>query len=1074
MEKRFTIKEEINDRVIRAGESVFFSFCADGMRVHDKHSLFFTCEDRKYFPFKAESQNDKLYMILDDSLDYDHARNDTYCLNMSCDAPKAFAKRAAFTIYWNRDVAQGQRSALWNLGISAKAENLAVCPDGYLRLRLEKWLLREGVEPGATNAAPDETILLDIPEGSYDYQVLKTAVQMDDATTACVLVTLEGIGYAGSIYLETPFLRCGEGDNLLPPFDVGVLGAEKYAWCGQNLSQREWPQFVMTLNGKTFFEGEVFLRMHRYSPVELEIPQGLILPGENRLEIAYTSAYNRPLPVAIRQMEILERPARPFVVRFCPDFVEADGLLRVLLETQQEDLSLECISDDFLPVSSLSFSQKGLHGLTLKPQKVRHDMTFLLRCGEWEEHCRVDRTVYRQQDHVLCGSGDMIYVDSSDEKTVMTFLSWFMEQELGKLVTIRPVYHWGGQRTLEPKVWERFKEFCREMGLSYVLMSDGRDLSGIDKNPSIAQLQGEGFLGRQVHERDGQLFYWGMRPRDTQPISNTFFDLAMRLFRENPEHGEGNYNPNNIICRDGYTSFRRDLLPVADRKVAHDTVARLIRQFAEDFPRHTGPAVVYKYFYEQGFSWLGAETMDGAMEGQLAFLRGAAKAYGKDKTGIHHALQWSTYPHDTPQRYRRFLLANYVSYMHGMTDINTEEGFWFMEAESSYFNRLSQACEEHRKMQRIFHRFLSTHSRTGLFHTPTALLYGRYDGWNGFYQPYLWGMANLPVGEAEDSWKLLKLFYPLNHVVRTGMAKTGYIPEDNDQPFGCYSGTPRGNVDVIPVENGLFAEYRLLCFAGYNAAEPQDLDRLRAYVQQGGTLLASWLHFSPTTADAQIAAKQHTILQHPLTERLSDGAPVFETDTVLGAKIRVCTNLPQDMEVIEKTDSGRPLIFAVNDGKGKLYLLNAFSYPGEDAVYEPYARMLAKLHDAFMAQEPASLVCGEDVGYTLYLQENGQIHLYITPVDWYRDPTPKRHAALKLGESRYPMELDFGILTKVVVQGEVAAWTEDMEAEVLRVDADSVTVQGYHDTTVFVAKEGALTRYPVSFGAEPKKTLTFA
>ena len=131
-------------------------------------------------------------------------------------------------------------------------------------------------------------------------------------------------------------------------------------------------------------------------------------------------------------------------------------------------------------------------------------------------------------------------------------------------------------------------------------------------------------------------------------------------------------------------------------------------------------------------------------------------------------------------------------------------------------------------MQRIFNRYLSTHSRTGRFYTPTALLHGRYDGWNGFNQPYLWGMANLPVGEAEKSWKLLKLFYPLNHVVQTGMAKTGYIPEDNDQPFGCYSGTPRGNVDVIPVENGLFPEYKLLCFAGYNAAEPQDLDTVYA------------------------------------------------------------------------------------------------------------------------------------------------------------------------------------------------------------------------------------------------------
>ena len=88
--------------------------------------------------------------------------------------------------------------------------------------------------------------------------------------------------------------------------------------------------------------------------------------------------------------------------------------------------------------------------------------------------------------------------------------------------------------------------------------------------------------------------------------------------------------------------------------------------------------------------------MDGATEILLSFMRGASKAYGIEKFGVHLALQWGTFPHHTEQKYRRYLLSLYLPYMHSVTDINTEEGLWFVEAFYDYHNRLSDVCENNR------------------------------------------------------------------------------------------------------------------------------------------------------------------------------------------------------------------------------------------------------------------------------------------------------------------------------------------------------------------------------------------
>lgn len=69
-------------------------------------------------------------------------------------------------------------------------------------------------------------------------------------------------------------------------------------------------------------------------------------------------------------------------------------------------------------------------------------------------------------------------------------------------------------------------------------------------------LEGVNFMGRQLHERDGLLFYWGVNPREIEAPLEEFFDLAANALK-------------NLS--------------------------------GDNFTRHTGPSVMFKYFYQNGF-----------------------------------------------------------------------------------------------------------------------------------------------------------------------------------------------------------------------------------------------------------------------------------------------------------------------------------------------------------------------------------------------------------------------------------------------------------------------------------------
>ena len=118
------------------------------------------------------------------------------------------------------------------------------------------------------------------------------------------------------------------------------------------------------------------------------------------------------------------------------------------------------------------------------------------------------------------------------------------------------------------------------------------------------------------------------------------------------------------------------------------------------------------------------------------------------------------------------------------------------------------------------------------------------------------------------------------------------------------------------------------------------------------------------------------------------------------------------------------------------------------------------------------MISGDDVETAAYEQGDGIRHYYVLAVDWFRAPEPLRHASLRLGQNRYPVELPFGVMLKIVTDGKRAAWCLSEEGEVLRLEPEGAVVQGAGLQTFCLAQNGELRTVEANFD-EPIKVLNF-
>ena len=1047
------------------GKGASFSFSLD-KKKDMRYRLFTVGETEQFYFWKDEPDALFLYRTLSDALDTAHAIRDRYCLNLSCKRFETYLKRVYKKVAWRPILSYLTMKPLptaWAFGITVSAKNLTFTKAGFLQMRVDVRLVKEGVDPRSVAGKPDFSYVLPFPAGSYDAMALLQEIEIP-TNTAHVGVFIEGKGYRGECYVEQPHLSA-IGQNLLPAFTESTADCEKMDWTAQYLSRKEWPEFRVRLNGRVIFTGEVFERCHRHSEWALDLPAEL-LGEQNTVSYELISDYHEPLPYTFYEIGVAEQPDAALSVIAVSEVASVGSKARVLVRTAKPNttVTVTCHSDALASKESYTLREAGLHGILLDCKKPCNGASFSLFCEGNKVKCAVSRIVCRTEDRVITGTGDMIYVHQ-DDASMEEYLSWYLSNGVGDLITVRPTYRWSGTRTINVPMWRRFRRLMRELDLRYVLMSDGREVPGLSTQPLRELLGGKGFLGIQLHERDGAQYYWGLHKQDTH-TKEMAGDLFAFAFDEDPDHTSSQHSALNHFYTSGPRNIFADRAMPADYKAAHEQSVKSLASYRRPWDtRHTGPACLFGAMAEAGYSWLGAETMYSTMEPLLGFLRGVARDRKMPAFGVHHAVQWSSTPHESPARYRRYRLALYCSYMQGATDINTEEGLWRLEEYYEHHHRFSKACRAHLKEQQDFYRYVSSHSRTGTYVSPMALIHGRDDGIHFFGKNNIWGVRR-PQSAAEDSWELLKTFYPKAAVNRAVYKHD--CPEN--EPQGYHSGTPLGNLDIIPADGRAetWGAHRALAFLAYNRCEQADAARMLSYVRRGGRLLLTRAHLTTTTDMDAVYNGALSFEENAMN--FAHGVPQFAEKTVHGVAVSVCVNAKMPSEVLAACDDGTPLVCLYRCGKGEVILFNTSAYPAHPAIKETYERELIGMAQRANAAEPVFAESGDDVEFALYRQKDGAMHVYFLAVDWYREPNAMRHATLRLGEERYDLAFPFGVMLKCVSDGKRAVWAKSEDGEVLSLE-NGVTVQGTGRVTFCVAQGGTITEKTVDFAAEPVQSL---
>jgi len=1028
------------DTCIEPGKSVSFTF--DGSESQGATRLFLTGETNIDPSFKSEPGYEKLYRRIDDSL---QSIGDGFCLDYS--GPRCAYPKIAFKKVLVSDTELLSCGEKWSFGISAKACDLAV--HGYLRLCVEIRTKKDGVDRHSTALPPDEVYTIDIPQGTYDWQALSQNIRLDAGNVANVCYILEGEDYEGEIFFEMPHFASQEGQNLVGQFCPHTENRDSDNWMGQNLSHIEWIGLKVELNGNTVFDGEIFERCHRFSEAELPLSADAILPGENTISITCTSHDRNAAGYVLRELGFLTE--RESAVISVPECITLGKPFALCVEGKKDE-RVTFSSDTLTAADDLVLQQDGLNALRFVCNTPANNLTFTLN----GEECTIHRCVERGDDAVVTGSGDMVYIPI-DENSITHYLKWYLSQNIGNLFTIRPTYRWNGTRVFHPELYQKLAAFLDAMGICYSHMLDGRELPGCNANPTCADVDGKHFLGRQRHEFDGQYVYWGEEDVTNNLTAQMFYDLMLRMYREYPDRMSGEICPENIHYTPKKQSlYRSPNLPTGMEEAANSMVQSL-QNTRKGVLRHTGPSCLFKYFYQAGYQWLGAELMYGPMELTISALRGARDVYG-DRIGAHLAVQWSTTPHDTESRYRRYRLALYICYMQGIDEINTEEGFWRLEYRYYFHNRFSPACQNHTLQQQDFYRYLSTHTRRGHFYTPIAFLSGRYDGWRCFGRGDAWGVKGFGFSDAERAWDLLTCFYPKS------VLSSIYIANCPDKEVGYYSGTPNGNVDILPMEAEDFSKYRLLIALGYNKATGEDMEKLERFVRGGGTLLLGWPQLSETTDRSDVVSYKHNYL---VKEQ-----PNFTEDSYQSQPLHICEDVQYD-SVLVWTDSHKPLVVLKELGEGTVCFVNAKEYAGAPAVELACREAIDLLTENCPGEEKIYAKGSRNVQFSVFELENGGREIYFIATDWHKE-NPDGEGSLVLGAQEYPISVPWGQLVKVTAFSESALYPLQDENEVIFFDGVTARLQGKGLAEFVLCKDGQSKTFTVDFSKESVREISLA
>ena len=880
---------------------------------------------------------------------------------------------------------------------------------------------------------PDERYKIAV-EDSKLYKRYETKIQILKKVDF-IMLKISGLDFEGNASFYAPTLE-KDGKNYAPAFEYAPEILRGQSWIGEGFSWTERPYFEACVNGEKIFSGIRSDCLQSLRGVEFTIPDGVLKPCDNTVEIRYGK--DNKIAYAFQEIQLLRMPKEIEILGLSKYQTQAKTFGALCYIPQEETFEVEVGEE----LQYLGCNRVDGEICVLKFNPIRSGKNVGIRLKSKEKiRERFIEISKEKKDSIITGSGDFIYIPQKEEE-FYEYLAWYLNANIGNLLTFRSCYRWGGTAEYNPIFWKKAVALLKEFGIYYALMIDGRELNGVNANPPLEILKSEYFLGEQTHERDGAFTYW---TQDVDEYEAFFYHLLSRKLERNGIYGK--YSP--VYNQQGQARIYYAEDKLKNVKDAYEHLLENLKKTAADgATRHTGVTPMFDLFFKAGYQWQGLESMYGSHEIMFGALRGMSNSVGQKEYGAHLALQWANVPCDDVKHALRYRLSLYLSYMHGVSQINTEEGLWNIENPFEGFDRFSYACKLHAKEQERFNAFVKRHNRTGKQVRKIAMMIGKYDGMDCFSTGSVYGQKGefWKYNTPEQSWDLLKVFYPqaklgsIYHFIKKG-GKTGLRKKDKEyldawgymfgekeqydsvrdyQSLGYFSSTPYGAIDLISSDAENLSDYKFIFLLGWNTCTEDQLVSLCRYMEQGGKVMLAKSHLYENVDREEVFTGKGRVLQSEWKEKL-----------------------------LSYQDTGALIFFDESE------------YP---IVYEQaYANSLKKEGERFSCAYVKDV---ENVSFTEYEQENGSITLYLLNVNWW-DKTPAK-ATLVLGQSEYAISLKDNALKCICIlpKKETAVLCDNENVDIQVVSADTIKISGFADARVIVYQAGKKTTLKMTVQGE--------
>jgi len=908
------------------------------------------------------------------------------------------AGESVLRITWNKgDAFPRQAFAAIDLGKRAPGSGKAEVEVGFKADKLNPTAGRDcGVKlefyrsvSEIADADPVKTLFLPFEAGSYGWTKRRATVEIP-REAAAVLFTVGGLANSGTVRATLPKLTL-DGKNVeLKPFREDVARPGVSDWLGMSISRLEWPKFKFYMDGKLFNESEAFMRMaHKACDFERELPP--LKAGEHTLKVELASDWPKAVGYTLREVGLIEESARDFEMVGFPEFVAEKSIFHVAVENNRPNVELRVAVENAKSMggSEVVLKKPGLHALDFMAGKPGLPAKVTISAGGRSAEAKIKLVTIGKSDGIIIGTSDWVYVtkEVTDE-----YFKWLLANDMVNCLTIRPSYNWAGTRTREKPYYEKVKKFLCDFSLPYALMVEGRNLAGAQFNPPDEWLAGKYYLGRQSHEDDGSYYYWG----GGNPYRNPLNRILMGRFLD----------PGGIFNKFTFNShYAKTMKDGAEHFIAN------LKRAKGASTRHTGPSVLFRYFYQAGYDWLGAEQCYGPEAVLMAALRGASRAYGKTRYGTHHATQWG-YRWGNPETQFK---SHAVAYLNGATHINTEDALWTTEGDT---HRFTDTMKRHIERQKDMLDFIRTHNRQGRQATPVAVLQGEYDGWVCFRYHSVWAQSGgqWKDGDAERSSDLLKVFYPRKRL----------------QGFSI-GPTPYGQIDFLPVEapRNVLANYDSLIFLGWNSYIAEDFKRIAEYVRNGGTLMLTKAHLNT-----------NLFRMKPIT--LPQGDAFVDEILAKGAK---AGKSPAALKI----------------GKGRVIFFNTGKYPANAEIRDLYEAEMRKLADESVAHQRRKgwITNSDQVQFAAWDADDRM--MVDRTIFMFNVGGGTAQAKLLLDKAEHGIGVPEKVIAAIYVSDGVAAYPSDPLTSVLKIGKSGSEIK----LVVQAVNPGAITVYKDIPGSKP-------